>query len=177
MGLLHQLLARFFPPQPEPLAEVSPGKTTTVRGIVVPRDLIGSPLTGEPCVYYQYTIEEWRASNIVGAPAEGFWQVEERDEGILEFYVQDGNERAIIAPLRARVERGRNIGMRIVDLGIVGRRAQQLVIAAGDVVEVTAIAGQVDDLFDEDRAYRSSPARLILRAPRGAQILIRLVSR
>jgi hypothetical protein len=177
VGLIHGLLARFFPPQPESLDEVSPGRTTTVRGTVVPRDLIESPLTGEPCVYYQYTIEEWHTSNIVGAAAEGFWQVTERDEGILEFYVQDGRQRAIVAPLRARVERGRRVAMRIVDLGIVDRRAQQLVITAGDMVEVTAIADRVDDLFDEDRAYRSSPERIILRAPSGDQILIRLLER
>ena len=42
------------------------------------------------------------------------------------------------------------------------RRAQQLRLEPGDTIEVTAVSARVDDLFDEDRAYRG---RVILSNP------------
>ncbi len=177
MGLIQAILATVFPPQPEPLSEVRAGVMTTVRGVVVARDVMESPLTGERCVYYNYTVEEWRQSHVVGQVGEGFWRLVDRDEAILEFYLQDGRERAIVAPFRARVERGRGVAADRVDLGVFGRRAQQLRIVPGDLIEVTAVSEQVDDLFDEDRAYRTSPTRWILRAPRGESIRIRVLAR
>ncbi len=175
--MIQGILAMVFPPQPEPMAEIRPGEVTTVRGTVVARDLIESPLTGEPCVYYHYTIEEWRASHLVGTAAEGFWQVIERDEAIVEFYLQDGRDRAIVAPQRAWIERGRGVAASPVDLGMMVRRGQQLLITAGDTVEVTARVDRAHDLFDADRAYRASASRLILRAPPDDVIDIRVIAR
>jgi hypothetical protein len=179
MSLLHGLLATIFPPMPEPIAELRPGYTATVRGRVVARDLMESPLTGDRCVYYHYTVEQWRRSGVVGA-GDGFWHVADRDEAILEFYIQDrdGDDRAIVAPHRARVERGRGVRVGDVDLGgIMDRRAQQLLIRPGDEIEVTGTVDEVHDLFDEDRAYRISPARYMLRAPTDGEIAIRLLPR
>jgi len=150
---------------------------TTVRGVVVARDVMESPLTGERCVYYNYAVEEWRQSRVVGQAGDGFWRLVERDEAILEFYIQDGRERAIVAPHRARVERARGVSADRIDLGMAGRRAQQLRLQSGDLIEVTAVSERVDDLFDEDRAYRASPTRWILRAPRGEPIRIRILAR
>lgn len=177
MGLIQAILARVFPPQPEPLSELRAGVMATVRGVVVARDVMESPLNGDRCVYYSYTVEEWRESHVVGQVGEGFWRLVERDEAILEFYLQDGRDRAIVSPHRARVERGRGVSPEPIDLGSIRRRAQQLRLADGDTIEVTAMSERVDDLFDEDRAYRTSPARWILRAPRGEPIRIRLLAR
>jgi len=177
MSLLHGLLAAIFPPMPEPIAELRTGALATVRGVVVPRDTMESPLTGERCVYYHYTVEEWHRSGVVGT-GDGFWELAERDEAILEFYLQDGEARAIIAPQMARVERGRGVPVERVDLGgMLHRRAQQLLIRAGDELEVTGTVEQVDDLFDQDRAYRSSPVCYLLRAPADDVISLRLLPR
>lgn len=174
MSLIHGLLATFFPPMPEPIAELRSGAMATVRGVVVPRDLIDSPLTGDPCVYYHYTVEEWRRSGVVGA-SDGFWTVNERDEAIVEFYVQDESGRAIVAPQAARVERAKGIKVAVVDVGIMDRRAQQLLIRPGDRIEVTGFVQEVNDLFDGERHYRIGPERMILHAPASDQISIRLL--
>jgi hypothetical protein len=164
VGLLHSLIASLFPPRPEPIEELRVGAIAVVRGRVVPRDLIECPLTGDRCVYYHYTVEDWRPSQVSGLPGDGYWELSERDEAIAEFYVDDGTGRAIVSPHRAEVDRGR-VMPEPVDLRILNRRAQQLVIAPGDVVEITAQVDRIDDLFDEGRDYRESPRRLCLRAP------------
>lgn len=163
--MLQGLLESLFPPQPEPIAELRVGAMATVRGRVVPRDLIECPLTGDRGVYYHYTVEDWRQSQIAGLPGEGLWELGERDEAIAEFYLEDGSGRAVVSPHRAHVERGRGVTPQPIDLGIVGRRAQQLLIAAGDRVEITAYVDRALDLFDEARGYRASPHRLRLCAP------------
>ena len=71
-GLIQGLLGAFFPPLPEPLDEVEPGRVAVVRGHVVPRDLMKSPLSGIDCVYYRYTVEEWRRSSIGALGGDGF---------------------------------------------------------------------------------------------------------
>jgi hypothetical protein len=176
VGVLHGLIASLFPPQPEPIEELRVGAMATVRGVVVPRDLIECPLTGDRGVYYHYTVEDWRQSQVAGLPGEGFWELSERDEAIAEFYVDDGTGRAVVSPHRAHVERGRGVKPLAIDLRIVGRRAQQLVIAPGDLVEITGQVDRVDDLFDEGRGYRSSPRRLCLRAPATEPIRIRTLA-
>jgi hypothetical protein len=167
-------LSALFPPLPEPLAEVRPGAVVRVRGRVVPRDLIASPLTGDRCVYYQYAVEQWRQSKVAGVLGDGFWELRETDEAITEFYLQDDTGSAIIAPARARVERGRGVEMSELSLGP-ERRAHQLLIAPGDEIEVRAKVDRADDLFDEGRGYRTSPTRLILHAPEDGEILLRLI--
>jgi hypothetical protein len=176
VGLIHGMLKALFPPLPEPLAEVRPGTTALVRGHVVPRDLLECPLTGARCVYYQYTVEQWRRSNVAGVGGDGFWEIAENDEAIAEFYVQDGGGRAIVAPQRARVERARGVAVTDIDLGRQDRRAHQLLIAPGDEIEVFARIGQVEDLFDEGRGYRTTPTRLILHAPEDGEIVIRVLT-
>ncbi len=173
MGVLHGLLSSLFPPQPEPIAELRIGSVALVRGKVVPRDLIESPLTGDRGVYYHYTIETFRQSQVAGLPGDGFWELGDRDEAIAEFYVDDGTGRALVSPHRARVERSAAALPSPVDLRIVGRRAHQLIIAPGDTVEITAQVESVDDLYDEGRGYRASPRRIGLRAPASGPLRIR----
>lgn len=177
MGLIQGIMAALFPPQPEGLDEVTPGTVTTVRGTVVPRDLMDSPLSGDRCVYYQYTVEQWRQSQVIGVGGDGFWQITQRDEAILEFYLQNGDRRAIVCPHGARVERGRGVNAEILQVGQVGRRAQQLLICPGDLIEVTAKVSRAQDIFDENRDYRSRADRLMLEAPKDTPIVIRLLGR
>lgn len=175
MGLIHGLLSALFPPIPEPISDLRAGTTALVRGTVVPRDMISSPLTDDRCVYYQFTVEQWRQSNVAGIQGDGFWQLTQRDEAISEFYLQDGPHRVIVAPHRARVERARGVALGDVDLAVIDRRAQQLLIKPGDRIEVLARVGTAEDLYDEARDYRDSPTRLILYAPEDGEIVIRVL--
>lgn len=177
MRVFQGILAALFPPQPERLDEVTPGTVTTVRGTVLPRDLMDSPLTGDRCVYYQYTVERWRQSQVIGVGGDGFWHITERDEAILEFYLQDGDRRAIVCPHRARVERGRGVQSEVLEVGQIARRAQQLLIRPGDLIEVTARVSRGQDIFDEARDYRSRADRLMLEAPGDTPLLIRVLGR
>jgi hypothetical protein len=174
-GIIHGLLGAFFPPAPEPLEEVELGRTVVVRGRVIPRDLLRSPLTGAECVYYRYTVENWRRSALGELGGDGFWQLGERDEAIVEFYLQDGGARAVVSPFSARVEPRRGVSPRRVEVDGPGRRAWELVIAPGDLVEVVGTVDRVDDLFDDGRDYRGSPTMLCLRAPIGKSILVRIL--
>ena len=174
MGLVHSILSALFPPQPEPIADLLVGRPATVRGQVVPRDVLESPLTGEPCVYYNYAVEQWRQSQLAGLP-DGAWRLTEHDEAIAEFYLHDPTGRIIVAPQRARVDRGRGVQPDAVELGQLERRARELLIRPGDVVEVTAIVERCDDLYDDARDYRMQAQRLILRAPPRGFVEIRLL--
>ncbi len=174
-AIITSLLGALFPPAPEGLDEVEPGRTSVVRGKVVPRDLLRSPLTGSECVYYRYTVEDWRRSHLSASEGDGFWTLSDRDEAIAEFYLQDGNQRAVVSPYSARVEPRRGVAPRPVDLGIRGRRAQELLIVAGDLIEVVGTVDRVDDLFDDGRDYRGSPTSLCLRAPAGESLLVRIL--
>ncbi len=177
MGLLHSVLTRLFPPQAEPLSEIRPGDAAMIQGRVIARDILTSPLTGERCVYYQYTIEQWRASRVAGVGSDGFWELHETDEAIAEFYVQDSAARAIIAPQRAQIERGRGVTGDKVPMDVAFQRAQQLLITPDDIVEITGIAERARDLHDEERAYRSSVHRIMISAPKNQPLRIRLVKR
>lgn len=174
-GLIQGLLGAFFPPAPEPLAEVEPGRTALVRGRVVPRDLLHSPLTGAECVYYRYTVEDWRRSSVGAVGGDGFWQLSDRDEAIVEFYLVDGDTRAVVSPWSARVEPRRGARPRRVDLGMPGRRAHELLIAPGDLIEVQGLVDRVDDLFDDGRDYRGSPSCPCLRAAPGDWLVVRIL--
>lgn len=176
MPLFDSILARMFPPRPEPLAEVRVGSRTTVRGTVVPRDLIESPLTGDRCVYYQYTVEEWRQSRVTGVAGDGFWQMAESDEAIAEFYIHDGETTAIVAPADAKVERGKRVAVQELDLGF-NRRGQQLLILPGDEIEVTASVERAHDIFDEGRGYRADTVRVMLVAPADERLHITVTRR
>lgn len=175
MGLVHGILSALFPPQPEPIGDLREGRQVTVRGTVMARDLIASPLTGEAGVYYSYSVEEWRESRMAGLP-EGLWRLAEHDEAIAEFYVMDDSGRAIVAPQRARIERGRGVRVDRVPLGTMLRRATELMVRPGDLVEVTGLAVRADDLYDEARGYRQKPTTAMLVAPPGDQIVIRLLA-
>ena len=174
MGLVHGILSALFPPRPEPIAELIDGRNVIVRGTVVPRDLIESPLTGEPCVYYNYTVEEFRQSRIAGLP-DGFWRVTQHDEAIAEFYLHDATGRAVVAPHDVRIDRGRGVEPTAIELGMHWRRATQLLIRAGDVIEICAVADRVDDLYDDARDYRARARAPLLRAPDGDQLVIRVL--
>jgi hypothetical protein len=174
--LIEGILGSLFPPSPEPLRELRAGQRAIVRGTVVPRDLMPSPLTGDRCVYYQYTLERWRQSRVAGVGGDGFWDLTQKDEAILEFYLQDAEgERAIVSPHRATVERGRRVAVQEVDVGVLHQRAQQLLIIPGDLVEVSGRVDRVDDIYDEGRDYRASPTRLMLRATGDEPLTIRLI--
>lgn len=174
--LVSSILAILFPPPPlRSIGELEVGKLATVRGKVVPRDLIESPLTGDRCVYYVYTLEEWRAATSPQIAGDGFWHLIERDEVISEFYLQDQGVRVIVAPHQAVVQRASGPPMREVDYGVIGRRARQLLIGAGDEIEVRGMVEQVDDLFDDGRGYRAAPTRLMLVAPEGGRLEIKVL--
>lgn len=176
MRLLHGLLAKFLPAKVVAISELREGYAATVRGVVVPRDLMDSPLSGDRCVYYRYSTEQWRHSRIAGVGGDGFWELVERDEAILEFYLDDGDGRVIVAPHNARVKRGPGIDDEPFELTI-QRRAQQLIIEPGDFVEVRALVSTADDLFDENRDYRTTPNRFMLCAPDGGFVHIRLLDK
>ena len=174
--LVSSILAIFFPPPPvRSIGELEVGEPATVRGKVVPRDLLESPLTGDRCVYCLYTIEEWRDYTATQIAGDGFWRLIERDEVISEFYLQDLGVRVIVAPHQARVERASGPPLSQVDYGIVGRRAQQLLIVPGDDIEVTGVVERVDDLFDDGRGYRAMATRLMLVAPEGGRLEIKVL--
>ena len=172
---MHALLGAIFPPAPEALDEVEQGRVAVVRGRVVPRDLMRSPLTQAECVYYRYTVEDWRRSTFAALAGDGFWQLTEQDEAIVEFYLQDGDRRAVVSPFGAKVEPRRGVAPRPVPLDTSGRRAHELLIRAGDWIEVVGEVDRVDDLFDDGRDYRGSPGRLCLRAPAGSPLLVRIL--
>jgi len=176
VGLVHSILSALFPPQAEPIADLVEGRNSVVRGTVVPRDLIECPLTGELCVYYNYTVEEFRQSRIAGLP-DGFWRVTQHDEAIAEFYLHDDSGRAIVAPHDVRIDRARGVEPQLIDLGIHWRRATQLLIRPGDIVEIAAVADRVDDLYDDARDYRARARARMLRAPDDGQLVIRVLPR
>ncbi|RMH36058.1 MAG: hypothetical protein D6689_22920 [Deltaproteobacteria bacterium] len=175
MGVVAAILGALFPPRTEPIAGVPVGRVARVRGTVVPRDVLTSPLTGEPCVYYNYSVEQWRRSQLAGLP-EGLWDLAEHDEAIAEFYLHDATGRAIVAPERVRIQRCRGVQPARIDLGSLERRATELLIRPGDTVEVIALADQIDDLYDDARDYRARARILLLRAPDGGESIIRLVA-
>ena len=178
MKLVTSLLTAFFPPRCEAVAELIPGRRALVRGTVVARDLIDSTLTAERCVYYRYTVDEWRSGNIAGIANEGHWAMTRFDEAIVEFYLQDeAGDRVIIAPQNARVERGRGVEPNHVDMGIVGQRGQEITICPGDILEIQGTVVRVHDLFDEDRNYRSNATRFMLCAGENDILQIRLGDR
>ena len=55
---------------------------------------------------------------------------------------------------------------RSVDLGPGPRRARELTIAPGDLVEVAATVGEALDVYDEARDHRGDVRRLALLSPR-----------
>ena len=176
MRLLPGFLNRLLAVPVVPTAELSEGMVATVRGTVVPRDLMDSPLTGTRCVYYRYAIEQWRHSRVAGVGGDGFWELVERDEAILEFYIDDGHGRVIVAPQGARVKRARGIDDTPFEL-TVQRRAQQMLIESGDLIEVTGLVTLAEDLFDEHRGYRANPSRFMLCQKRDGELVIRLLEK
>ena len=169
------LLTTFFPPRHEAIAELIPGRRALVRGKVVARDLIDSTLTAERCVYYRYSVDEWRNTHMAGLASEGHWALTRFDEAIVEFYLQDeAGDRVIIAPHNARVDRGRGVGPSHVDMGVIGQRAQELTIRPGDVLEIQGMVALVHDLYDAERNYRTTPTRFMMCAGDDDLLQIRL---
>jgi hypothetical protein len=177
MGLIETLLSYAFPPEPEPLGTVAAERSGALaaRGRVVPRDLIASPLTGRRCVYYRYLVEEWRTGTLALGPA-GLWHCAEQDEAIAEFYLDDGTGRAVIEPARARIALAGSVAPEAVATEH-GRRAREVRIEPGDLVEVQGVADRVDDLLDGERAYRAQASRLVVRAPDGGELRIRVLGK
>jgi hypothetical protein len=175
LSLVTSLLAAIFPPRREAIAELIPGRRALVRGTVVARDLIESTLTAERCVYYRYSVEAWRNTHMAGLASEGYWALTRFDEAIVEFYLQDeAGDRVIVAPQRARIERGRGVDPSHVDMGVIGQRAQELAIRPGDVLEIQGMVARVHDLYDEDRNYREAPTRFMVCAADNDVLEIRM---
>jgi hypothetical protein len=174
--LLERLLERIFPPALEPAATLRhrAGARVLVRGRVVPRELIESPLSGERCVYYRYLVEEWRASAVPMGTGGGLWIAVERDEAICEFYLEDDSGRALIAVEEARVEVAHAGAAERVEVPQ-GQRASEVRIGAGDVVEVHGVAGEVADVLDESRGYREDATRGLVRAVEDGSLRIRVI--
>ena len=143
------------------------GTVVTAHGLIVPRDLIDCPLTGEICVYYRYTVERWRRSRVAGVGGDGFWETQDRDEAIAEFYLADPARpevRAVVAPHGATVHLGRGVVPRIHQLDA-DRRGVEVLLRSGDRIEISASVEEVHDLLDEARSYRAPAQRLMLTAP------------
>ena len=174
--LLERLLERLFPPAAEPAATLRhrAGARVLVRGRVVPRELIESPLSGERCVYYRYLVEEWRASSVPMGASGGLWVAVERDEAICEFDLEDASGRALIAVEETRVDvehAGDAFAVEVPQ----GQRASEVRIAPGDVVEVHGAAGEIADVLDESRGYRDDATRGVVRAIEGGSLRIRVI--
>jgi hypothetical protein len=167
-AFLAWLLRVLFPRPPAPIASLRPGSAAKVRGRVIARDLIDSPLRGEPCVYYRYLVEEWRASR---AYVGGTWNPAQFDEAIAEFYIVDDTGRALVLPAGAevvcRAAHSEEVGYQ--------RRAVEACIGPDDVVEIDGWVDSVDDKLDDVRGYRDGAARVALRAPTGRPLRIRVV--
>jgi hypothetical protein len=174
LGLLAAARVRMRASRPVAIERAPRDQVITVRGVAVPRDLLEAPLSGAPCVYYRYSVEEWRPSRLLGETGGGFWQLAEHDEAIAEFYVDDGTARAIVAPGDARVWVDRRPGDAKLDLSE-RRRVHELLIEPGDELLVTGHADEVADLLDEGRGYRATAQRLLLRAPEAMTLEIRLL--
>jgi hypothetical protein len=174
VGLLERLLARMFPPEPETLGSVRPRprRPLTVRGRVVARDTLESPLAGARCVYYRYLVEEWR-TGMVPISGAGLWHPIEADEAIAEFYLDDGTGRALVEPERADIE----ADLAGQDHDADRRRAREWRFGAGDLVEVEGVTDEVADLLDGDRGYRDPATRLLIQAPEGGRLRIRVLER
>ncbi len=179
LGLIDLILERLFPPAVERLTEVRLGRRAVVRGRIVPRDLIESPLTGERCVYYRYRVEEWRRATVplpVNPLGNGFWAVIEQDEAIAEFYLQDDTARAVVGVERAHVEFAPELPAEPHVLPG-DRRATELRLGANDVVEVEGVAEAIVDQLDEGRGYREPSSKILVRAPDGGLLRIRVIAR
>ncbi len=178
MSLVTGLLAALFPPRCEKVAELVVGRRALVRGRVIPRDFIDSTLTGERCVYYRYSVDDWRTSHVAGLANEGHWAMVRSDEAIVEFYLQDedGNH-VIIAPQHARVRQSAQVSPKAIDMGIVGQRAQELVICTGDIIEVTGHVAVVEDLYKQDRDYRANATIPMLHATKSDPLLIKIIEK
>ncbi|HKA89380.1 MAG TPA: hypothetical protein VKE22_17050 [Haliangiales bacterium] len=168
-------LARVFPclrrRRPAAIGALRAGRAATVRGRVVPRDLLDSPLRGERCVYYRCVHEQWRDPTLRFPGGGGTWNVTQEDEAIAEFYLEDGTGRALVFPEGAEVAAG---ALRTEEVGI-GLRASEACILPDDVVEVAGIVDDVVDVLDDLRGYREGATRVLLRAPAGGRLRIRVV--
>lgn len=174
--LVSGILSIFFPPPPLlSIGQLEVGKLASVRGEVVPRDLIESPLTGDRCVYYMYTVDQWQEAAAPQLAGDGFWRLIERDEAISEFYLVDADDRLIIAPHQARVLRANGAELAEVDYKLIGRRARQLLIKPGDELVIRGMVARADDLFDDGRGYRQSASRNMLVAPDGGRLEIKVL--
>jgi hypothetical protein len=164
-------LRRLFPRAIVPIATARIGRHVRLRGRVIPRDLIMSPLSGELCVYYRYVVETWRtgAAQMVPGVRSGFWVLEDRDEAIAEFYLDDGSGRAVIAPEGAVVH-----GMAPFQLDLGNeRRAMETRFTVGNLIEAVGVLEEADDLLDEARDYRAGAGVRILRSTPGEPLRLR----
>jgi hypothetical protein len=166
-----RLFPCLFPRRFASIGALRAGRPARVRGRVVPRDLIESPLCGERCVYYRYVHEQWRDPSVAFPGGGGTWNVTGQDEAITEFYLEDGTGRALVFPESADVAHG---AFHREEVGV-GQRASEARIMPDDVVEIDGIVEEVVDTLDEDRGYRETATRLLLRAPAGGRLRIRRV--
>ncbi len=178
MTIIDHFLERLFPATPVPIAKLRShiDALVTVRGRVVPRDTIASPLSGERCVYYRYLVEEWRATTVpmaLGPASGGLWLLVERDEAICEFDLEDDTGRALVLPEESRVEVERAPRVQPIEVPR-GQRASEVRIAGGDLVEVIGMAGEVADLLDASRGYRDDAVRALVRAGPGEGSMLRI---
>jgi hypothetical protein len=173
VSLLETLLEHLFPPSPEPIRFLRDrlGQRVTIRGRVVPRDLVESPLGGVRCVYYRSLLEEWFAGSRVLGTAGGAWLATWRDEGICEFYVEDGTGRALVIPERAKVVAPADAPR--VDVPA-GQRGSELVLLPWHDVEVHGVVSEIADVLDEQRGYRDDATRFMLSAPPEGWLVVKM---
>lgn len=138
------------------------------------RDLLSASLSEKPCVYYQYSVEQWQQTMVVGMGSDGLWLLHDRDEAIVEFYLMDAHgDQILISPDPARIIPKRGNPGEKIDIDFVNHRAHEYRIAHGDYIEVEGLVSRTHDPFLENRDYRSPHDTLALIAPENERLLIR----
>jgi len=160
----------FFSRVKKKLSNAKVGDRIRIRGIVVPRDRIESPLTGEPCVYYNYKILQTSSlgdhSAAFGFPLDpgNTWNLIKNDEAICEFYLLVDKSRIVIAPENVTIITSSAFRAQDVPFHIVGQKASELLIQEGDIVEVEGELFETEDMALEMRDYRSTPRTKTIRS-------------
>jgi hypothetical protein len=144
-----------------------------LRGRAQEKAELRAPLTGTPCVYYRYTVEERRGSR------RKRWAVLERgDSSAWGFYLQDETGRVLVAPAGAQVDIAPDLRGSPASAGLdasrwqrsrwLGRPALRLTewrIHAGEPVYVLGVAQERADLTHERRRRIADKLRALKSDP------------
>ena len=170
----NRVISRFFPKRDASTFRI--GAKVALRGEVLPRDVLHSPASDSDCVYYQHSIEVWRQSrSAIGG--DGFWQLVEKDEAIVEFYLLLKGTRVIVSPENCRVRKSNEPSTTYANTSRFPhaskeQREQEFLIRPGDIVLVEGWLDEIQDLFDEARGYREVPTCWVVGARNNSPVRI-----